>query len=309
MSKFHYFYKITNLINNHFYYGIHSTDNLDDGYMGSGSRLKRAYKKYGKENFKKEILKYFDNREDLAQYELEMVNEEIIADPNCYNIAIGGEKWNTINTVSCIDENGNRIRVYKEDFYKNGYKTSSSDKPNINRGKAKYVNNDGKIIVVPKKDDDFYIGKLGYSKQVIFKNKILVKDENGKTSLVDINDQLFISGKLVLFWTGRRHKEETIQKLHNTFKKINHQQGEKNSQYGTCWVHKENEFIKIKKENLDEYISNGWKKGRKEKILYKRIYVHNNERNVKTCEKFLQNYLDNGYILGYDKNLKTKRNL
>ena len=58
-SKYHYFYKITNLLNNHFYYGVHSTDNLEDGYMGSGKRLHYAYKKYGMENFNKEILKFF----------------------------------------------------------------------------------------------------------------------------------------------------------------------------------------------------------------------------------------------------------
>ena len=29
--KYHYLYKITNLVNNKYYYGIHSTDNLEDG--------------------------------------------------------------------------------------------------------------------------------------------------------------------------------------------------------------------------------------------------------------------------------------
>ena len=65
-KKYNYFYKITNNINNHFYYGIHSTDNLNDGYMGSGSRLHAAYKKYGIENLSKDILKYFDTREECA---------------------------------------------------------------------------------------------------------------------------------------------------------------------------------------------------------------------------------------------------
>ena len=39
-------YKITNKINNKFYIGMHQTKKLDDGYMGSGKRLKLAIKKY-----------------------------------------------------------------------------------------------------------------------------------------------------------------------------------------------------------------------------------------------------------------------
>lgn len=89
-SMYHYFYKITNLINNHFYYGVHNTNDLDDGYMGSGVRLKRAYEKYGIENFKKEILKFFDSAEDAFNYEAEVVTEDLVYDNNCYNLQEGG---------------------------------------------------------------------------------------------------------------------------------------------------------------------------------------------------------------------------
>lgn len=89
--KYNYFYKITNKVNGHFYYGVHSTDNLDDGYMGSGLRLNEAYMKYGIGNFTKEILKFFDSRKEAFQYESEVVNEILVEDRNCYNLTKGGK--------------------------------------------------------------------------------------------------------------------------------------------------------------------------------------------------------------------------
>ena len=63
--KYHYLYKITNEITNEYYYGVHSTDDLRDGYFGSGSALWENIKKYGRENFIKHILEFFPNRKEL----------------------------------------------------------------------------------------------------------------------------------------------------------------------------------------------------------------------------------------------------
>lgn len=90
LHKYHYFYKITNLINDKYYYGIHSTNDLNDGYMGSGKALKAAIKKYGVKNFRKDILKFFSSLEELSEFEKFIVNEDLVNDSNCYNLVKGG---------------------------------------------------------------------------------------------------------------------------------------------------------------------------------------------------------------------------
>jgi len=88
--KYHYIYKIICLKNDRYYIGMHSTDNLDDGYMGGGKKIKNSVKKHGKDAHRKEILEFFENRELLRQREIELVNEELLNDPMCMNLQPGG---------------------------------------------------------------------------------------------------------------------------------------------------------------------------------------------------------------------------
>jgi len=89
--KYHFIYKTTNLINGKYYVGMHSTSKLDDGYLGSGTKLRRSIRKYGKDNFKLEILEFFGSREKLVEREEAIVNEYLLQDPMCMNLKIGGK--------------------------------------------------------------------------------------------------------------------------------------------------------------------------------------------------------------------------
>ena len=90
-KKYHFIYKTTNLISGKYYIGMHSTDNLDDGYMGSGNRLRLAIRKHGKEYFKCEILEFCVNRVELHKREEEIVNLNEISKIKCMNLKVGGE--------------------------------------------------------------------------------------------------------------------------------------------------------------------------------------------------------------------------
>lgn len=60
-------YKTTNLVNGKQYIGRDSHNNPN--YLGSGTLLKKAIKKYGKENFKKEILESCETNDELVMRE------------------------------------------------------------------------------------------------------------------------------------------------------------------------------------------------------------------------------------------------
>ena len=89
-KRYHYIYKTTNIKNGKFYVGMHSTYNLNDGYLGSGTELRRSIRRNGKDNFKIEFLEFFDSREDLINKEKELVNEQLLKDPMCMNLKPGG---------------------------------------------------------------------------------------------------------------------------------------------------------------------------------------------------------------------------
>ena len=105
---YYYLYKITNLINNKIYIGKHKTIKLDDGYMGSGKILRGAFKKYGIENFKKDIIEFYNSDDEVLLAEKEMANEEFVKRNDTYNIKIGGGKsgWLSPGYITVKDKDG-----------------------------------------------------------------------------------------------------------------------------------------------------------------------------------------------------------
>jgi hypothetical protein len=89
-KKYNYVYRIINSLNGMEYIGVHSTDNIDDKYFGSGTYLRNAIQKYGIKNFTKEIIQYFDCRELALTKEKEIVSEDFVKRCSVYNLVLGG---------------------------------------------------------------------------------------------------------------------------------------------------------------------------------------------------------------------------
>lgn len=112
MNKY-YIYRITNNINHKTYIGQHKYCKsllVDDGYMGSGVILKKAQKKYGIENFTKEIITIAMSRSEANVLEKYYIAKERKENNfGCYNIADGGQggAWN--KGVPCSDESKKKI--------------------------------------------------------------------------------------------------------------------------------------------------------------------------------------------------------
>lgn len=87
----HTIYKTTNLINGKIYIGYHKSTGKHDSYLGSGKVLKLAIKKYGAENFKKEILHTYPSRTLALEQEKKLVTESFVARKDTYNMKCGGE--------------------------------------------------------------------------------------------------------------------------------------------------------------------------------------------------------------------------
>jgi hypothetical protein len=205
--KFHYIYKITRT-DGKYYIGLHSTDDLEDGYFGSGQLLWKSIKKHGKEKHSKEILEFHESRTAVKLRERELVDEECLKDPLCMNLRLGGEG--------------------------------------------------GGILAEKNKTNGFH--RKGFDAMMLKKD---LSASAKKVWALHREKMLSVVGKNTTKMIEAASSKEAIEKKKNTFKERGHMQGEKNSQYGTCWVTNAQGSLKIKKEELDGYLERGFRRGRK----------------------------------------------
>ena len=121
---------------------MHSTSNLKDGYLGSGTHLRHAIRKYGVDNFKIEILEWCDTRDKLIEREKEIIAENHVNNPNCYNLkfgGLGGGKFiNKEHQFKCSQAAGlkhsEKLKTDEEYRKKRSTQTSESNKRRHQRG-------------------------------------------------------------------------------------------------------------------------------------------------------------------------------
>lgn len=88
MNQFGYIYRVTNLATGKIYIGQRMGE-FDPFYYGSGTLIRRAVSKHGKESFIVEFIQSAFSRGDLDRLEIAFISEARSAGPT-YNIRDGG---------------------------------------------------------------------------------------------------------------------------------------------------------------------------------------------------------------------------
>lgn len=205
-ERIRYIYCITNLINGKTYFGQRTrnrryTSSLSDMYWGSGILINKAYKKYGKENFKKEIIiEGHFSKEQINRFERCMIACQRICGKAEYNLADGGDGGDTSRFIN-----------YKSKKYKNNVKKGTIEGRIKHYGSLENYKTHQKQIAQQNlaKDPSYYTSKGTTGKH--FSEE--VKQKLCESHLGERNSQY---GKKQSEETKRK-KRETRLKSHNEF--------------------------------------------------------------------------------------------
>ena len=179
-------------MNSKIYVGVHKTDCINDGYMGSGTLLMRAIDKYGVDNFVKEILFEASSSEEMFDKEKELVE----IGRHTYNIKGGGYGgFDYINKLITSDERRKR-------------------------------------------------GRAGGRKR---RNHSMTDEIRNKISIANKGEQSFL---------GKKHTKEAKIKMSLA------KRGKHMGTNGRCWITKDKINRQINVIELNDWISEGWLKGR-----------------------------------------------
>jgi len=256
--KSYYTYKIT-FVDGCYYYGKRACNAtpVEDIYWGSPITNKE---KWTTMMFCKEIIAVYDSYDECSRAEIKLILPVYKADPLCLNVGCG----RGVNHTPKVREkmsNSLRGKAHSAE-HKRKISEANKGKPSPNKGK-------------PMSDKQ----KQEISKTMKGRPGILGRPAPNKGKPMSEEQKRKISEGM----KGRAHSEETRRKISKankgennpnygkpqsvesqqkrkeSYKKIGHQQGSKNSQFGTMWITNGSHSCRI---NKNDSIPEGYRKGR-----------------------------------------------
>lgn len=210
-----YIYKTINLVNGKIYIGQkHSDKFLGNEYLGSGLLLKRAIKKYGKENFNVELLEECNSKILLNEREIYWIDYYAKCSDCCYNLSKGGQGGNL----------GNVVNIKISNVLKNR-NTWTKGRKTINNGKdEKKVSPESLATYL---NDGWILGKLMTEKcKNSLRNLHEVMQNKSEESKKEILDKIAISRDIKIM--NRTKEERNVIRKHIS-------EGRKNSSNLNTW--------------------------------------------------------------------------
>ena len=261
---YHYIYKIVNNINNKYYIGVHSCKSLErDKYAGSGYALQEAYAKYGIDNFTKHILQFFNNETEMYEKESILVNDNTVKNENSYNLKCGGKGgmcgytpvYNPITNETCI------MKTDDERYLNKIFISTSCGNNNPNYGKERSEEFKEKMKIIMK-------GKLSGVDSPFYgthrDQRICDKIKKSKTGKICVNkdgvNKYIDKNELDIFLSNGYEKgpsKESIQQLLKAKESKNY-----HTTNGRIWITNGTISKLIKSSELENYLNNGFIKGR-----------------------------------------------
>ena len=300
-----YVYKITNLVNGKIYVGLKSGSKFVNSYWGSGSLIRKAIAKYGKDNFSREVLAWCYTRDELEQTEIYWIAKLDAMNPEVgYNLTIGG------HTTLGYKYSAEQLASKKT---RNGQKQSQETKEKISLSIKKYFAENPRPHI-PHTDETKQ--KIGAA-------------HKGKTTSQETRDKLSaaLSGENSPLYgvpLTEEHKQNISKNRkgkccgpdHQDFGK--HQTAERRANIGKAnsgriYINNGEITKHVKLEDVQSYLEQGWVVGRILSEKHKAYidfmkgegatthgtkWINDGEVNkmVKLCE--VQTFLDKGWQLG-----------
>lgn len=199
-KRYHFIYKTTNILTQKYYIGLHSSDSLNDTYLGSGRNLRYSINKYGAENHVRKILEFCNTRQELINRERDIINFDELSKKDCLNIAIGGGSF--INKDGIPWNKGHKNQT-KLSLTKEQRQKRSTDQNKIWIGRKHSDDTKYKMSESYTKHIPWNRGKTG-----VYSDEVLKKMSDSMSGKNHPNFGINHSGM-----SGKTHSKETKRKM------------------------------------------------------------------------------------------------